>query len=79
MESFILFDESSGEPKKIIARNHQFLGVNRAIDAVRERKARQGTAGRLLAHPRGRQELLDGDVHPQGPPQARRQLYLSWC
>ena len=34
MENFILFDESSGETKKIIARNHQFLGVNRAIDAV---------------------------------------------
>ena len=31
VENFILFDESSGEPKKILARNHQFLGVNRAI------------------------------------------------
>ena len=45
VENFILFDESSGEPKKIIARNHQFLGVNRAIDAVRDRKARQGKLG----------------------------------
>ncbi len=26
VENFILFDESSGEPKKILARNHQFLG-----------------------------------------------------
>ncbi|WP_372522110.1 type I restriction endonuclease subunit R [Sulfuricaulis sp.] len=45
MENFILFDESAGEPKKIIARNHQFLGVNRAIESVRDRKARQGKLG----------------------------------
>ena len=45
VENFILFDETAGEPKKIIARNHQFLGVNRAIESVRERKARQGRLG----------------------------------
>ncbi|MGH8273470.1 MAG: type I restriction endonuclease subunit R [Gammaproteobacteria bacterium] len=45
VENFILFDESAGEPKKILARNHQFLGVNRAIEAVRERKARDGKLG----------------------------------
>ena len=45
VENFILFDDSSGEPKKILARNHQFLGVNLAIDAVRERKNLQGKLG----------------------------------
>ena len=45
VESFIVFDESSGELKKILARNHQFLGVNRAVEAVRERKARLGRLG----------------------------------
>ncbi len=45
VENFILFDESTGEPKKILARNHQFLGVNRAIAAVRERQQRQGKLG----------------------------------
>ncbi len=45
VENFIVFDESAGEPRKIMARNHQFLGVNRAIEAVRERKARQGKLG----------------------------------
>ena len=45
VENFILFDESSGEAKKILARNHQFLGVNRAIEAVRNRRARQGRLG----------------------------------
>jgi hypothetical protein len=45
VENFMLFDETAGEPKKIIARNHQFLGVDRAIEAVRERKARRGKLG----------------------------------
>ena len=45
LENFILFDESSGETKKIVARNHQFLGVNRAIEAVRDRGNRQGKLG----------------------------------
>ena len=45
VENFILFDDSSGEVRKILARNHQFLGVNRAIEAVRERKTRRGKLG----------------------------------
>jgi len=45
LENFILFDDSAGEPKKILARNHQFLGVNRAVSAVRDRKNRQGKLG----------------------------------
>ncbi|MEW6172196.1 MAG: type I restriction endonuclease subunit R [Bacillota bacterium] len=45
LENFIVFDNSSSEPKKILARNHQFLGVNRAIEAVRDRKNRQGRLG----------------------------------
>ena len=45
VENFILFDESSGETRKILARNHQYLGVNRAVEAVRERKERVGKLG----------------------------------
>ena len=45
VENFILFDESFGETRKILARNHQFLGVNRAIEAVRKRKTRDGKLG----------------------------------
>lgn len=44
-ENYILFDESSGKLVKIVARNHQFLGVNRAIEAVKDRKARAGKLG----------------------------------
>ncbi|PKN34950.1 MAG: type I restriction endonuclease subunit R [Deltaproteobacteria bacterium HGW-Deltaproteobacteria-19] len=45
VENFILFDDSTGETKKILARNHQFLGVNRAIEAVRDRTNRNGKLG----------------------------------
>ena len=45
LENFIVFDDSSGEIRKILARNHQFLGVNRAIEAVQDRKAREGRLG----------------------------------
>jgi len=45
LENFILFDESRGEPKKILARNHQFLGVNKAVEKIGERKAQAGKLG----------------------------------
>lgn len=44
-ENFIVFDDSSGKMVKIVARNHQFLGVNRAITAVESRQARRGKLG----------------------------------
>ena len=44
-ENFIVFDDSSGKTAKILARNHQFLGVNRAVKAVEDREARQGKLG----------------------------------
>lgn len=44
-ENFILFDQSKAEPRKIIARNHQFLGVNQAFAAVQEREVREGKLG----------------------------------
>jgi type I restriction enzyme, R subunit len=44
-ENFTLFDESKEKMVKIVARNHQFLGVNRAIDAVKNRKEREGKLG----------------------------------
>lgn len=45
IENFVLFDDSSGETRKILARNHQFLGVNRAIESVKERRERDGRLG----------------------------------
>lgn len=34
-ENFLLFDDSGGDVAKIMARNHQFIGVNRVIDKAR--------------------------------------------
>ncbi|HEY4080849.1 MAG TPA: type I restriction endonuclease subunit R [Burkholderiaceae bacterium] len=40
VENFILFDASkSGPPRKVVARNHQLLGVNQAVAAVQRQEA----------------------------------------
>lgn len=40
VENFILFDESkAGATRKVVARNHQVLGVNRAVESVRRQEA----------------------------------------
>lgn len=44
-ENFIVFDESSGKTVKIVARNHQFLGVNEAFESVKTRKERKRKLG----------------------------------
>lgn len=44
-ENFIVYDESAGGVAKILARNHQFLGVNRAVEAVKNRKSTDGKLG----------------------------------
>ena len=35
VENFVLYEEAKGGLRKIIARNHQYLGVNNAFEAVR--------------------------------------------
>lgn len=45
LENFILFDHSDGKHVKILARNHQYLGVNQAVEMYRNRKALQGKMG----------------------------------
>src|SRR5699024_2880834 len=45
MEHFILFDDAKSNPKKLLARNHQYLGVNNAIEAVRSIKENKGKLG----------------------------------
>lgn len=44
-ENFTLFDESSSRLIKIVARNHQYLGVNKAINSVQKRQERMGKLG----------------------------------
>ncbi len=45
MEHFILFKDAKGNPQKLLARNHQYLGVNNAIDAVKSIKENNGRLG----------------------------------
>ena len=45
LENFILFDHSGGHTAKILARNHQYLGVNEAIKAYEARKLNNGKLG----------------------------------
>ena len=45
LENFILFDRSGGKLVKILARNHQYLGVNEAVKAYADRKLRNGKLG----------------------------------
>ena len=45
VENFILYDHSDGKNVKILARNHQYLGVNQAVEMYRHRKELQGKMG----------------------------------
>lgn len=44
-ENFILYDHSDGHTAKILARNHQYLGVNEAMKAYAARKLNDGKLG----------------------------------
>ena len=44
-ENFILYDHSGRNTAKILARNHQYLGVNEAVKAYAARKLRDGKLG----------------------------------
>ncbi|MBX7134723.1 MAG: type I restriction endonuclease subunit R [Fimbriimonadaceae bacterium] len=45
IENFIVFDQTKDGLIKIFARNHQYLGVNRALEAVSDREKRAGRLG----------------------------------
>lgn len=45
LENFILYDHSDGKTVKILARNHQYLGVNEAVEAYKNRKLKYGKLG----------------------------------
>ena len=45
VENFTLFQETQGGLIKILAKNHQYLGVNNALDSLRQFKNNQGRLG----------------------------------
>ncbi|WP_404344908.1 type I restriction endonuclease subunit R [Vreelandella venusta] len=44
-ENFILFADTANGSTKIVAKNHQYLGVNRAVEAVKNREALEQKLG----------------------------------
>ncbi|MFO8164802.1 MAG: type I restriction endonuclease subunit R [Desulfatiglandales bacterium] len=44
-ENFILFDDSTGNKIKILAKNHQYLGVNQVIKALHDPERSKGKLG----------------------------------
>ena len=45
LENFILYDHSGGRTAKIMARNHQYMGVNQAVEMYRNRQYLNGKLG----------------------------------
>jgi len=45
VENFTLFAEAPGGLRKLVARNHQYLGVNNAFQSIQEIRANQGRLG----------------------------------
>lgn len=45
LENFVLFTTKEGKQIKIIAKNHQYLGVNNAIESFKNRKKNRGKLG----------------------------------
>ena len=45
LENFILYDHSDGRTVKILARNHQYLGVNQAVEMYKNREYVNGKLG----------------------------------
>ncbi|MDZ7694016.1 MAG: type I restriction endonuclease subunit R [Balneolaceae bacterium] len=45
IEHFILFEDAKSNPNKLFARNHQYLGVNNAIEAVKSIEENKGKLG----------------------------------
>lgn len=51
-ENFFAFDEGGGDPVKLMAKNHQFIGVNRVFRKCKQyRRLRREIRG-VLAYPR---------------------------
>ncbi|MFN7864217.1 MAG: type I restriction endonuclease subunit R [Curvibacter sp.] len=69
VENFILFDATEGATNKIVARNHQYLGVNRVIDRL------------ISVDPKVRTEVAAGQLgvfwHTQGSGKSYSMVFLT--
>ena len=72
-ENFVGYLERPGGLIKVLAQNHQVLGVNAAMRALRDEHTR-GATRRLLAHAGLGQEPLDAVLHAKGAASRAGQL-----
>ena len=71
IENFTLFSEEKGQIIKLVAKNHQYLGVNNAIEAVKQIRQNQGRLG-VFWHTQGSgksfsMQFFSQKVHRQIP------------
>jgi type I restriction enzyme R subunit len=82
VENFVLFDASEGGTHKIVARNHQYLGVNRVIERLTsddphgQGRSEGRATGRVLAHAGLGQVVFDAVSDREDPPPDLGQLHL---
>ncbi|TDN80362.1 type I restriction enzyme R subunit [Salegentibacter sp. 24] len=72
-ENFILFDDSLGKIAKLVARNHQFIGVNKAIDHFKELNAKT-KAGKITPE---ESRKLGVFWHTQGSGKSYSMVFLT--
>ena len=72
-ENFILYDDSLDKTIKLVARNHQFLGVNKAIDHLKSLREKY-TKGEI---PREESQRLGVFWHTQGSGKSYSMVFLT--
>ena len=65
IENFTLFMEARGGLIKLVAKNHQYLGVNKSVKALQSMEIKSRETWCLLAYARGRKEYLNGLLRPE--------------
>ena len=74
VENFTVFDEGKGGLVKVIAKNHQYLGVNNSVNALKKIKDNQGRLG-VFWHTQGSGKSFSMVFFsPEGPAKSAGQL-----
>lgn len=74
IENFTLFSEEKGQIIKLVAKNHQYLGVNNAIEAVKKIRENQGRLG-VFWHTQGSGKSFSMQFFSQ---KVHRQITGNW-
>ncbi len=74
VENFTLFENKGGKIRKVVAKNHHYLGVNNAINAVQGLKHNRGRLGVFWQTQGSGKTLLDGVLFPEGAAEDTGQL-----